>query len=163
VHDLTLPQELQAVLQIRVVRQLDQVFVGGAGLLFGSHILVQVGDGIAHDVDVGGGEGHAVGVAGEDTTVPDGVVTAVACRFDLGDGGALGQLEDHGGDHLPVGELPGADVGQHALAAAGGHGVALGEVAHCGAQLAIWTAELPVFIQWRNRVKSSLRVKYGDL
>jgi hypothetical protein len=48
-----------------------------------------------------------------------------------------------------VGQFLGADVRQYALAAAGRHGVALGEVAHCGAQFAIRTAELPVLY---NRV-----------
>jgi len=144
VHHFPLPQELQPVLQVDVVCQLDQVLVGHPGLLLCRHILVQVGDGVAHGVDVGGAKRDAVAVAGEDAAVPDGVVSPSACRFDLRNGCALGQLEDHGGDHLPVSELLGADVGQHALAAAGGHGVALGEIANCGAQFAIGAAQLPV-------------------
>jgi hypothetical protein len=70
----SLPQELQPVLQVDIVRQVDQVLVGRPCFLLRRHALVQVSDRVAHDVDVGGHKGDAVGIAGEDAAVPDGVV-----------------------------------------------------------------------------------------
>ena len=144
VDHLALPEELQAILQVRIVGEPDQVLVGRPGFLLCSHILMQVGDWVAHGVDVGAAPGDTVGVAEKQRIVPDGIVATVVRIPDLGDGSPSGQLVDHGGDHLPVGQFLGADVGQDPLAPGGRHGVALGEIPDGGGEFSVRPAELPV-------------------
>ena len=46
-HDLSLPQEFDRVTYVRVVAHPEDVVVGRAGFLFGSQILMEIGDGVA--------------------------------------------------------------------------------------------------------------------
>lgn len=107
-HDLPLPQKADGVDDVRIVHQTENIVVGGAGLLFRRHILAEVGDGVALGLEIirgkgGPGSGHRIDAGG--------VVHKIigkALGLDLLDGQIPGQLIDHGGDHLQMGQLLGA-------------------------------------------------------
>ena len=73
VDDLPLPQEPQNIYQVRIIGEIDQVFIGCPGLFFSCHILMEVSYRITHGVDVGSCPGDTVGVAGVDPLIPDGI------------------------------------------------------------------------------------------
>ena len=135
VDHLPLPEEVEGLQYLLVTRHAHQVLVGGPGLLLGPHVLGDVRDGVSGAGDVGGGEGHAVGVHGEHAVVVHGVVPGEARLVQLRAGGALHALADHGADHLVVGQLLRAYIGQGGFDPIVGHGVALGEVTERRPQL----------------------------
>ncbi|MNI95957.1 hypothetical protein D3C73_1543230 [compost metagenome] len=51
-HNLPLPQELQAVLQVYVIGHVDQPLVCSPGLFFGGDVLVEVSQRIAFGLDI---------------------------------------------------------------------------------------------------------------
>lgn len=59
VHDLSLPQEADDVIYVRVVGQTEDVVIGEAGLLLGGQILGQIGNDISGDLHGRGGPGVA--------------------------------------------------------------------------------------------------------
>ena len=60
-HHLPFPEELDHIVHIRVIRQTQNVVVGCSGFLFCTHILHQIRDGIAFDLEEGSGERSAGG------------------------------------------------------------------------------------------------------
>ncbi|GEA15836.1 hypothetical protein E308F_20800 [Moorella sp. E308F] len=77
-NDFPFAQELQGIADIRVVGELDQVFVSGTGLLFGGHILMEIGDGVALGLDVGGCPGSPFRVDEVEGAVVVGIVAVQA-------------------------------------------------------------------------------------
>ena len=107
------PQEVEGFQDLLVAGHVHEVLIGGPGLLLGAHVLGDVRDGVAGALDVGGAEGHAVGVHGEHAVVVDDVVAGQARLVQLRAGSALHALTDHGADHLIVGQLLGAYIGNN--------------------------------------------------
>ena len=108
---LPFPQEADGVLDVGVVDQPEDVVVGKPRLLFRRHVFMQVGEGVAGDLERPGGEGDAGRRLGID---PGGVVDKIGGEpglFDLFLGHATGQLIDQSADHFDMGQLFGADVG----------------------------------------------------
>ena len=104
-HYLTLSEEADRVAHIGVVCEAEDVVVGGASLLLGSHILVQVGDDVALGLEVGRGEGGSRGCDGIDSRgVVDEVGVEAACLY-LVDREVLCELIEYRRYHLDVGEL----------------------------------------------------------
>ena len=109
-HYLTLSEEADRVAHIGVVCEAEDVVVGGASLLLGSHILVQVGDDVALGLEVGRGEGCSRGCDGIDSRgVVDEVGVEAACLY-LVDREVLCELIEYRRYHLDVGELLGACI-----------------------------------------------------
>ncbi len=125
VHDLPFAQEAQGREHVGVVNQADEVVVGGARLLLRGHILVQVRDGIALGLEVGGGKGRAAGGLGPDAQGVIDIVGVKALRLDVVHAKAARQLPDDRGDDLQMRQLLGANIGQQRHGVAAGHGVAL--------------------------------------
>ena len=107
-HDLPGPQELDDIIDVRVVGQAQDVVIGDPGLLLGGQVLCQVGDQVALDGHgrrvprgAGGGGGiHTGGVIHE--------IRLVSRLLDLLRRHVPGQLVDDGADDLQVSQLLGA-------------------------------------------------------
>ena len=105
--DLPLPEIADGLQNIRVVHQAEDVVIGGAGLLLGGHILMEVGDGVALGLEIIAGEAGPAGSHGID---PRGVIDKIvgeALGLDLLHGEVAGELIDHGRDHLKMRQLVG--------------------------------------------------------
>ena len=107
-HDLPGPQELDDVVDVRVVGQAQDVVIGDPGLLLGGQVLRQVGDQVALD-----GHGRRVprGAGGGGGIHPGGVIhkiRLVSRLLDLLRRHVPGQLVDDGADDLQVSQLLGA-------------------------------------------------------
>ena len=113
VDHLPLPQEVERLQDLLVARHVHQVLIGGPGFLLRAHVLGEVRDGVAGAGDVGGGEGHAVGVHGEHAVIVHHIIACKARLVELRAGGALHALPDHGADHLIVGQLLRAYIGNN--------------------------------------------------
>ena len=106
--DLPGTQELDGIIDVRIIGQAQNVVVGQARLLFGGQILRQVGDQVALD-----GHGRRVprGAGGGGGIHPGGVIhkiRLVSRLFDLLRRHVPGQLVDDGADDLQVSQLLGA-------------------------------------------------------
>ena len=107
-HDLPGPQELDDIIDVRVVGQAQDVVIGDPGLLLGVLVLCHVGDHVALDGHgrrvprgAGGGGGiHTGGVIHE--------IRLVSRLLDLLRRHVPGQLVDDGADDLQVSQLLGA-------------------------------------------------------
>lgn len=66
------------------------------------HVFMDICDGVAGALDIGGGEGHAVGIGGEYTLGVHGEVADKARFFDLLKGSVAHALVYHGADHFPM-------------------------------------------------------------
>lgn len=127
-HDFPRPQELDDVVDIRVVGQTQDVVIGDPGLLLGGQILRQIGDQVAlhsHRRSVpreagGGGRINTGGVVHE--------VRLVSGLLDLLRRHASGQLMNDGANNLEVPELLHADVRQQSLQLRIWHGVPLTQI-----------------------------------
>ncbi len=105
VNDLTLPEEADRVAHVGVVGEPEDIVVGGASLLLGSHILVQVGDDIALGLEIRHGEGRAGGCNWVDTGGMVDEVGVEAARLYLIYRESLGELIEYRGDDLYVCEF----------------------------------------------------------
>ena len=103
--DLPFPQELQRLPHIRVIHHAQQIVIGGAGLLLGCQILVQIGDGIAGGLEGEGAERLAGGCHRVDAHGMIGEIWGEAAVFDLFDRQIIRQLMDDGGYDLQVPQL----------------------------------------------------------
>lgn len=141
-NDLTLAQESDRVIDIRVIRQTQDIVIGHSGLLLGSEVLGQVGDHIALDRH----RRRAPGEAGGGRWVyAGGTVHKVGVKaggFDLLLGEIAGELMDNGADHLQVAQLLRADVGQKSLQLRVWHGISLRQIPQRRAKLSIGSAIL---------------------
>ena len=140
--DLPLPQEPDDVVDVRVIGQPKDIVVGQPGLLLRRQILRKVGQDVAGGLHGGGRPGITGGELGIDA---GGVIHKVGVKAgspDLLLGEAPGELMDDGGHHLHMAQLLGADVGEQRFQLGIGHGIALGEVAHGGAQFTVRPAVL---------------------
>lgn len=106
------------------------------------HILKQIGDRVALGLERCGSPGNAGGGLRIDAGRVIDKVGVKAALPDLLGREIAGELVDDCRDHFHVGEFLRADVGQNALALLIRHGVALIEVAHGRAELAVRSAEL---------------------
>ena len=156
-HNLTGTQELDDVIDIRVIGKTENVVIRYAGLLFCCKVLSQIGDGIAGDLHCCGGPGVAGGKLREYT---GGVVHEVRVKpggSDLLLGQISGQLMDQCTYYFQMSQLLCADIGQQTLELGIGHGVALGKIAQGSAQLAIWATIL------RNNHSGELGIRCCNL
>ena len=102
---LPLPEELDDVVDVRIVRKPEDVVIGDPCLLLRGQILGQICEGVALDGHGGRGPGEAGGGSGVD---PGGVVDEVGGEggvLDLGIGHLAGELMDDGADHLQVAQF----------------------------------------------------------
>ena len=127
--DLPGPEELDDVVDVRIVGEAQDVVVGDTGLLLGGQILRQVGDQVALHRHAGGAVREAGGGGGVHAGGPVHKIRVKARGPDLLLGEVPGQLVDDGADHLQMAQLLSADVGQQALQLRIGHGVPLAQVA----------------------------------
>lgn len=88
----------------------QDVVVGLAGLLLGREVLVEVGKGVAGDLELGGREGVARGGLRVDARGVVDKVGVEAAALDLFGRHAAGELVDDRGNHLDVGKLFGARI-----------------------------------------------------
>lgn len=105
VHNLTLAQETDWVGDLRFLDEAQDIVIGQACLLFGGHILIQIGDGVT-----GGLEGLCREWLAARGHRPDGkcvvdVVFIETGRFDLLRSKVFGELTDDGGNDLEVAEF----------------------------------------------------------
>lgn len=104
-HDFTLPEEADDVVDIGVIRETQDVVIGRACLLFGAHILGEIGDNVALDSDRSGGPGSAAGKLGID---PCGVIDKIGIKarfFDFFDAHIAGQLMHQRTYHLQMAQF----------------------------------------------------------
>ena len=141
-YDLPGPEELDDVVDVRIVGEAQDVVVGDTGLLLGGQILRQVGDQVALHRHAGGAPGEARRSGGVHAGGPVHKIRVKARGPDLLLGEVPGQLVDDGADHLQMAQLLSADVGQQALQLRIGHGVPLAQVAQGRAQLTVGPAVL---------------------
>lgn len=108
--DLPFPEEADGGDDVGVIYQLEDIIVGGAGLLLGGHVLGEVGDGVAGGLEGGGGEGHSACGLRPDAGGVIHKVDVKAGLFDLLDGEVAGELVDDGADHLQMRQLIGTSL-----------------------------------------------------
>ena len=154
VDDFAGAQELDGIVDVRVVGQAQDVVVGDAGLLLGGHILGEVGENVALDADACGIPGCAGGGSGVDAGRVVHEVGLVSGLFDLLRRHVARELVDDCADHLKVSQLLGTDIGQQPLELRTGHGIALAEVAQRRPQLPI---RAPV---WQRNAKTEFIAFY---
>ncbi len=123
----------------------------------GRHVLGNIRDRIACTLDVGRRKRHAARVDREHAVAVHDIVAVQPGRFQLFAGGALHALMDHRPDHLPVGELFGADIVERGADAVIRHGEALRQIAERRAQLGIGAAVL------RHEQLCHLEIRLGDI
>ena len=106
--DLTLTQEADHIVHIRVIRQAQDIVIGLTGLLLGGQVLSQVGNNIAGRRDGSSASGEAGSGGGVDA---GGVVHKVGGEIGVGlylfIGQIAGQLVHDSGNHLKVRQLLG--------------------------------------------------------
>ena len=137
VYDFPLPEETEGIEQGGVIRKGHKVLVGGPGFLLRCHILVDVGDGVAGALDIGGGKGNAVGVGGEYAFGVHGEVAHKACFLYFLEGSIAHALVYHGADHFPMGHFFRADVVAGSLYPVIRHGETLGKISARGCQFCV--------------------------
>ena len=99
------PQETNGGDDIRVINQPQDIIIGGARLLLGSHILGKVGDGVTGGLEGSSRERHTACRLRPDA---GGVIHKIGCKagiLDLLDGEVFGKLMDDGANHLQVRQL----------------------------------------------------------
>ena len=117
------------------------------------HILVDVGDGVAGALDIGGGKGNAVGVGGEYALGVHGKVADQARFLYFLKGSIAHALVYHGADHFPMGHFFRADVVAGSLYTVIRHGETLGEVAAGRCQLRVSQRRAYFLKRWIFRSK----------
>lgn len=100
--DLSLPQEAQRRKDGGVIGQVDEIFIGGACLLFGCHILIEIGDGVALGLEIGGGEGDTCGRGGINPQAMIDIIGIQPGGEDLILRQPLGELVDDGTHHFQM-------------------------------------------------------------
>jgi len=102
VDDLPGSEELDGFTDIRILDQAQNVVVGGAGFLFRSHILVQIGDDISLYLELTGIKGNTACCLGPDTDGMIHVIVGESAFLNLFHGEVTGQLVDDGGYHFKM-------------------------------------------------------------
>ena len=113
-YDLALAQELYRVADLGIVNEAEYIIVCCPGLLFGGHIFAEVGYRVALGLERGRAEGDAGGGRGPDACGMVDKIILEALGLYLFDRQVAGQLIDDGAYHFEMGQLFGADIGQHA-------------------------------------------------
>ena len=151
--DLPFTQKTDGRDHVRVVHQTQNIVIGGAGFLLCCHVLVQIRDGVALAGEAHGRERRTARRLGPHAGRMVHKIGVEALPPDLVRGKALCQLVYNGAHHLQMGQLLGSDIRQQARHTAPGHGVALGQIAHARAQLAVRAAVLGDDHLCRRRVR----------
>ena len=105
VYDFPLAEKFQRVPDVGVVDQAEQVVVCDPRLLFGGHILVQVGEQVALDADIVGGPRLR---GGGHRPYAGGVIHKIGVKAGFHNflvAHVPGELMHHGGDHFKMGEF----------------------------------------------------------
>lgn len=137
VDDLPGTQELDGIIDVRIIGQAQNVVVGQARLLFGGQILRQVGDHVAGNADGACRPGKTGRRSGIDSC---GMIHKVGVKSGSPDvlvGQVSRQLVNNSPHHLQVSQFFCADVGKQALQLSVGHGVPLAKIAQRSAQFAV--------------------------
>lgn len=106
VDDFSCPQEFDGVINIRIIPCGTQdVVIGRACLLFGSHILVEIRNDITFGLELAGIEWYAACCLWPESERVVDVVGTEAGVFDFLHAKVAGQLMDNGTDHLEMPQL----------------------------------------------------------
>ena len=140
--DLPLTQKSNHVIYVGIVREPENVIVGGTRLLFGGKVLGEIGDHIAADADADGIPRHARrGLRKYAERMID-EVSVKALRLDLLRRQIPCELVDDRADHFQMPEFFRADVGKDPLDFIARHGKALAQIAKRRPQFAVRSAVL---------------------
>ena len=135
--DLPGTQELDGIVDVRIIGQAQNVVVGQARLLFGGQILRQVGDYVAGNADGACRPGKTGRRGGIDSR---GMIHKVGVKSGSPDvlvGQVSRQLVNNSPHHLQMSQFFRADVGKQTLQLSVGHRVPLAEIAQRSAQFAV--------------------------
>ncbi len=110
VDDLPLPQEADHIVDIRIIRKPENIIISCTGLLLGSQILRQIGDGIAFDGHGSSTSGEAGGCGGVHTGSVIHKIGSKGAVLNLAVLQISGQLMDDGPNHFQMAQFLGADV-----------------------------------------------------
>ena len=146
VHQLTLAQETDDILDVGVVGKTQDIVVGGARLLLGCQIFIEVGDGIALDCQVLGIKGHTCCADGVDTRGMIHEIRSEGAFVDLLFREIARQLVHDGRDHFHVCKLFRADVRECADDLLIGHAVSLIEIAQGCAKLTVGATKMQLMM-----------------
>ena len=141
-NDLSLPQEFDHVVDVRVVAQTQDIVIGDPGFLLCRQILCQIGDQVALDCHARRIVREAGRRRGIDACRMVDKIRIKTSRLDLLIRQIAGQLIDDGADHFQMAQLLRADIGQKALQLRIRHGKPLAEIAQGCAQFAVRPAVL---------------------
>ena len=103
--NLTLPEELDHIIHIRIVRQTQDIIVGHSGLLLRSKVLTQIRQGVTLDLHGRGRPGETGGGCRVD---PCRVIHKIRSKSGIPDltvAEIPGQLMDDGADHLQMAQF----------------------------------------------------------
>ena len=142
VHDLALAQEFDWVADIGIVAKTQNVVIGRACLLFGGKVFVEVGQKVALDSNIFHIKRHARCGEGINARGMIDKIGGKGALFDFLGGEVSRQLIENGGDHFKVCKLLGTDIGENSRDLVIGAGIALVQIAHRGAKLAVGSARL---------------------
>ena len=131
------PEELNGFTDIIILHNAQDVVIGTSGLLLSCHILVEIRDHIALGLEFARIKGDTACCLGPDTCGMVNVVRAKALFYQLVCRQVPGKLMDNGCNNLKVGQLFRSNIGEGCLALLVRHGVALGQVTHGRAHLAV--------------------------
>ena len=146
VHKLALAQEADDVLDVGIIGKTQDIVVGGARLLLGSQVLIEVGDGVALDGQVLGVKGHTCRADGIDAGGMIHKIRGEGALVDLLFREIARQLVHDCRDHFHVCQLLCADIGQRADDLLIGHAVALIEIAQGCAKLTVGATKMQLMM-----------------
>ena len=140
--NLSCPQEADGVRHIGIPDCSEDVIVGRPGLLFRSHVFCKICDDIALGLELAGIERNAPGGLRPERRGMVDIIGAEAGVLNFFHGQVFGELIDDGADHFEMSEFFCGNICQKSRYLAIRHGIALGQITHGSAQLAVRTAIL---------------------
>ena len=99
---LPLAQEADHIVDIRIIRQPQNIFIRDTGFLLCCHVLGQIGNNIALNRQRSSGEGKTAGRCWVDPGCPVNEICVKTCGFNLFLCQIPGQLVDNGADHFQM-------------------------------------------------------------
>ena len=110
-NHLSLPQEFNDIIHIRIIRKAQDVVISFPGFLFGGKVFTQIRNRITGYLDAGCGPGISGGSGRLDTGSMIHKIRSKGRVFDLLFIQIAGQLMDQGTNHLQVPQFFGTDRG----------------------------------------------------
>ncbi len=104
-HDLAFTEETDGIDHIRIIGKAEDIVISRSRFLFGSHILMKIGDGIALGLEIRCRKGHACRRIRIDRRSVINKILVKAALFDLLNGEVLRELADDRRDHFEMGEF----------------------------------------------------------